>query len=318
MSKKRSSFQIDGVTYAVQDITPEFAQHFIGTDLNAHNRKVSKTHVDKLAYAINNDRWVMTGEAIKIGKDGRLFDGQHRLHAIIKANKSVPNLLIIGLDQDALHAMDGGKKRSVADQSLIASNVPTRVTALIQMCQMLAVGKKYYVDPWEVEEIHNAYPMLEEIADAYKDAPSNKMGSLVPAVEVALREAGYQEEADLFRAAWLDPYRVAPKGPMELLYKFRANIRDMAEKPFASRWTPAQRKDALSYYTLMSLENAGQVYFRRRDSFLLLPRVHKQAFIDRSVDLTNTVKVPTVDLVHTDQKSGLQSNLLHGKRRLEV
>jgi len=316
MPKKSTeqSFKIDGIKYEVRKIDPEFARYYIGTARNRHNRKISKRNVEQLAYAITQGRWVMTGEAIKIGNDGRLFDGQHRLQAVIEAGEPIDSLVISGLDVDALHAMDGGKKRSVADQSYIASKVPTHVTGLIQMMERMAVGPRYYVDPWEIEEIHNAYPVLEEIADAYKDAPSFKMGSVLPAMEVALREAGWPEEAELFRFAWINPWHPAPDDRMKRLFEFKNHLRDMAEKGIRSQWTPQQRKDALPFYTICGLADVGHGMFVRDLTKLRLPRVAKNAFLDRVANLDNDCHVEPRHMVHKDQSKHIAEQLRRIKR----
>jgi hypothetical protein len=60
-------------------------------------------------------RWHMTGEAIKIASDGLLLDGQHRLHAVIKADAPVEMMVVVGIAHEAQDLMDSGRARGVHD-----------------------------------------------------------------------------------------------------------------------------------------------------------------------------------------------------------
>jgi hypothetical protein len=61
------------------------------------------------------NEWKVNGAAIIIADDGTLLDGQHRLHAIVKANAKVSVPVFEGVTKDAIKTMDTGKPRSLAD-----------------------------------------------------------------------------------------------------------------------------------------------------------------------------------------------------------
>ena len=67
------------------------------------------------AREIRNGEWRFNGEAIKFGKDGRLLDGQHRLLAVIAADKPLTTLVIRGLEDETQQTMDSGKTRTLGD-----------------------------------------------------------------------------------------------------------------------------------------------------------------------------------------------------------
>jgi hypothetical protein len=100
-----------GVHEAV--ITPQVAEDLLAA--NNRNRPVSKGVVQRYAREMRGQRWVMNGEAIKVGKDGNLLDGQHRLHACIVAGTPFSTLVVTGLDEEVFTTLDRGKKRSIAD-----------------------------------------------------------------------------------------------------------------------------------------------------------------------------------------------------------
>lgn len=110
------------ITSRVQNVTPEDAKRWLG--VNSHNRHLSDRRIDILAAAIKRGEWELNGEAIKFDEDGKLLDGQHRLHAIIKADKGVQMVIVRGLAPIAQETMDTGKKRSIADV-LTLRGIPT-------------------------------------------------------------------------------------------------------------------------------------------------------------------------------------------------
>lgn len=98
----------------VEVITPRKAQEWLGA--NVHNRSLrNQTVVAKYANDMNKGAWRFTGEAIKFSTSGALLDGQHRLHALIRANVTLPMLVIRNLEDDSQEVMDSGAKRSPAD-----------------------------------------------------------------------------------------------------------------------------------------------------------------------------------------------------------
>lgn len=95
-------------------ITPQIAKEMLGA--NSKNRKVKADRVKKYAIDIELGKWVQnTGESIKIASSGELLDGQHRLMAIIKADKPIEMLVVRGLDENVFKVIDSGVSRSSAD-----------------------------------------------------------------------------------------------------------------------------------------------------------------------------------------------------------
>lgn len=101
------------VTTEIVDVTPELARTWLKA--NTRNRNLRQADVEKYARDMRAGRWQFTGEAIKFSKTGVLLDGQHRLHAIVKAGVPVKTLVIWGIDDPAQHVMDTGAKRTPGD-----------------------------------------------------------------------------------------------------------------------------------------------------------------------------------------------------------
>lgn len=96
------------------DVTPSLAKELLKD--NTHNRKMNEKHIRALAENILSDLWMFNGDTICFDCKGILIDGQHRLAAIAKSGKSVPCLIVAGLDPESLETKDTEiKPRSLKD-----------------------------------------------------------------------------------------------------------------------------------------------------------------------------------------------------------
>jgi hypothetical protein len=97
----------------VEQITPERASEILSR--NDGNRSIASAVVEKYARDISRGNWVLNGQTIKIGKTGRLLDGQHRCAAAIKAKRGFEAIVVTGLDESIFDTFDLGARRSVGD-----------------------------------------------------------------------------------------------------------------------------------------------------------------------------------------------------------
>jgi hypothetical protein len=95
-------------------ITPSIAKGLL--ESNTKNRGINELVVSRYANDILKGNWKEdTGEAIKISKMNIILDGQHRLCAIVKANKPIYLHVIEDLDDSVFDVLDTGKPRSAVD-----------------------------------------------------------------------------------------------------------------------------------------------------------------------------------------------------------
>lgn len=94
-------------------INPELASDLL--QLNTSNRPIKEATLKKYVSEMKSEKWVFSGDMIRISKTGKLLDGQHRLLAI--ANSGYPQTFNIqtGLDDSAFEVMDTGKNRNAGD-----------------------------------------------------------------------------------------------------------------------------------------------------------------------------------------------------------
>ena len=100
----------------VMPVTPAEARKWLA--FNTHNRPVSQIAVDKYRSDMIAGRWQFAGDPIRFDVEGRLLDGQHRLHALATCPDDVTlDLLIISkLPADTQTVMDQGRRRTPGDQ----------------------------------------------------------------------------------------------------------------------------------------------------------------------------------------------------------
>jgi hypothetical protein len=96
------------------DVNPVVAQRILKD--NICNRKVSEKVVNMYAKDMMEGRWkVNTGDTIRISKTNRLLDGQHRLLAIIKSNKTIEFTFAYNIEDSVFDVIDTNKTRSKND-----------------------------------------------------------------------------------------------------------------------------------------------------------------------------------------------------------
>jgi len=94
-------------------LTPSKASELLKK--NTNNRNVKKQRIVLYVNDILNNNWKLNGESIKVSRNGVILDGQHRLIAVIKANKAIETVLITDLEQDVLPTIDTGASRTGGD-----------------------------------------------------------------------------------------------------------------------------------------------------------------------------------------------------------
>lgn len=87
-------------------VTPQMAAEWLTR--NTRNRTMNKTAVDALAQTIRDGNWRTTHQGIAFGADGTLYDGQHRLAAIVTSGIAVAMNVSRGLAPEDRDAIDNG------------------------------------------------------------------------------------------------------------------------------------------------------------------------------------------------------------------
>lgn len=108
-------------------ITPAEAAKFL--QKNSHNRSIVQAHVDFLADQMSRGEWRRNAATIAFDKEGYVFDGQHRLMAVVKSGVTLEFTIIEGLERSAFGTQDTGIIRTGGDAATIAGHPNGKVLA---------------------------------------------------------------------------------------------------------------------------------------------------------------------------------------------
>jgi hypothetical protein len=98
----------------VVEINPEQAAAMLET--MQVNRRLRHNWIEDLKGRMERGEWQEEAQdPIRFNKQGHLFDGQHRLWALIESGKSFKFLVLRGLPIETMAVFDSGRKRTVAD-----------------------------------------------------------------------------------------------------------------------------------------------------------------------------------------------------------
>jgi len=103
----------------IKNVSPSMAREWLAS--MGRNRTVKQSSVAMYANDMVNGNWKLSPQGIAFDAEGRLFDGQHRLHAVRRAGVTVPMLVLQGfpVEQGKVKTMDivdCGALRSLPDR----------------------------------------------------------------------------------------------------------------------------------------------------------------------------------------------------------
>lgn len=101
------------IVYRMMIITPEIAQQYLALNID-HNRNLNQDRIIKYARDMRDGKWALNHQGIAFDVNGRLVDGQHRLHAIITAGVPVAMMVATGVEPtpENIMAIDMGQPRT--------------------------------------------------------------------------------------------------------------------------------------------------------------------------------------------------------------
>lgn len=122
-------------------VTPQMAKELLSNQIYP-NRPLIQERVHFLAEQIKRGLWSeSTGQNIKITDTGKLCDGQHRLHAIIKTGMPLQLEIRRGVPEVAVVNIDTGKSRTVGDAMRFLGVINgSRFASAIQLYENLRAG----------------------------------------------------------------------------------------------------------------------------------------------------------------------------------
>lgn len=201
-------FISDTIKTEVITVTPRLAKQLL--EQNTGNRKVSKTNLARVKTAMERNEWVLNGEAIKIAKDGRILDGQHRLHASVETDTTFDTLIVYGLSDDTQESMDAGKARTASDALAIRGyksvhSLAAITTAIIKSEQwnikaaVTTASASYAVTTKQVvDRVEREPGLMDLVRTAVKFPKVGLSGKLAGLLYYVLSEIDAEDTEDFF------------------------------------------------------------------------------------------------------------------------
>ena len=100
------------ITVTIETITPDKARALLAH--NTRNRGLDDKRVATYAKAMAAGEWDVHSQ-IALDDDDTVLDGQHRLHAVVKAGVPIQFVVLRGVETQAQETMDRVKPRSIGD-----------------------------------------------------------------------------------------------------------------------------------------------------------------------------------------------------------
>lgn len=178
-------------------------------DSQTRNRPVKRRKVEQFSDAIRRGEWTYNGQSITFDRRGHMIDGQHRCLAVVQSNKSIPVLVVWGVDPEAQDTMDVGTARTFSDA--LAMRGTKSATEAATVSRHLYFFRKYAViggKSREAPTIIQLHPVYDESSEAIDEAVRvaqrlrKKSGLRIPtsiaAVLYLLFSEADREDADAF------------------------------------------------------------------------------------------------------------------------
>jgi len=153
-----------GVITRYLDLTPAMATEWL--KLNTHNRGLNDDRVAAHVDAILGDRWQVTHQGAAFSVSKVLLDGQHRLVACARADRTIRIAVTTGLSDSVQLVMDRGAIRTVAQNvGLSGQKNAKQVTAWANMARFCVTNtQSRYFDEGEVLDLYQELPSAIEFA----------------------------------------------------------------------------------------------------------------------------------------------------------
>lgn len=129
----------NGWALALVDITPGLAEKMLGRNLE-NQRNLKEPTIVKYVADMLAGHWKLTHQGIAFDSDGSLYDGQHRLTAIVRSGVTVPMIVFFGAGgQSQMKVIDTHKVRTVVDAAKI-SEIDVRSSHVTTANSMIRYG----------------------------------------------------------------------------------------------------------------------------------------------------------------------------------
>ena len=146
---------------SVESVSPQYAQTLLDTHNTDNYRKLNINTVRQYADIMRKGDWLTEACTIVIDYNGILTNGQHRLHAVLKAGTAIDMIIVRNADPRSRYVIDDHMPRRMKDHVGCAPYHITMVNVFLRS-----------------EGLHNSNAYKKNV-DFYKRHVYGTMGDLV-------------------------------------------------------------------------------------------------------------------------------------------
>ena len=207
----------------VRTITPADASAMLSR--NSRNRSLRPIYAAALARDMTAGRWVFTGDPIRLFEDGEVADGQHRLRAVVMSGIPQTFAVVSGVSDEAMQAIDSGRKRSGADRLALAGvKNSKRIAPTLNLMAVLA--QRTYSASLTGPEMFAAMQMHPDVGASVEATHNVGLGceNIIAALHYAGTIAGHEAQADAMLSVF--SARANPASPFHAARERIIKLRD--------------------------------------------------------------------------------------------
>ena len=245
------------VRWRIESVTPQMAKDWLLTRVSRLHR-LSPSLLNAYARDLKTDCWRLNGSPLIFSRDGKLLDGQLRLHACVTAQRPFRTLIVEGIDPEAALTIDEVRGRSL-------SSVLSIRREQHGSCLGTALGLlyQYYFNQ---RDVGRHRPSVQELLHVLEQRPElrnqiatvhSRRNILAPSVACVVYHLGCRVDPVLthrFFEELADDSEVSPQRPAACLRHALANRdRQLTGPPRTwmmavaiKAWNAARRADAVT------------------------------------------------------------------------
>ena len=181
-------------------ITPEMAEEWL-THNHADNRTLRKSTVNKYVNDMKNGNWTLNTDCVAFDTEGRLIQGQHRLHAVVKSGLSEWMHVMFEFDNkdSAMQNFDRGAMRNLADIiriSGIDDDVYANGYRTVNAYMRLKLGNGHFSQNDTIDFIKTNYKVISKALEISKITSNGNKGKMQASVSAAILSALVNDEPE--------------------------------------------------------------------------------------------------------------------------
>jgi hypothetical protein len=161
-TQEHNNMKPKGPYTVIENISAKQAAYYLS--FNKANRHVRPSHVAHLAEMMRNGEWQLTHEGVAFDQEGKLLDGQHRLHAIIAHGGSMQIMVTRGLPSKVFTSLGRGIVRTIHDTTHLPQRRVEVLSILHQVWRYGSLTMK--VSPGDVLQMNEVFSQSCDLIEA--------------------------------------------------------------------------------------------------------------------------------------------------------